>query len=101
MAGSRFTGRPIRGTKYANPRAQEQRPIANNECRKPLIVPSLRARLALPGDIHQGGHMPRKPPVTVEPRPDGRRAVQTGGTKRADSLHERKVRAVQRGRELA
>lgn len=45
--------------------------------------------------------MPRKPPVSVEPRPDGRWAVQTDGTQRADSLHDRKSDAVSRGRELA
>jgi hypothetical protein len=45
--------------------------------------------------------MPRKPQVAVEPRPDGRWAVQTDGTMRADSLHGRKSDAVQRGRELA
>ena len=45
--------------------------------------------------------MPRKPQVAVEPRPDGRWAVQTDGTMRADSLHDRKSDAVQRGRELA
>jgi len=37
----------------------------------------------------------------VEPRPDGRWAVQTNGTKRADSLHDRKSDAVKRARELA
>ena len=45
--------------------------------------------------------MPRKPQVTVEPREDGRWAVQTDGTSRADSLHDRKSDAVRRGRELA
>jgi uncharacterized protein DUF2188 len=45
--------------------------------------------------------MPRKPQVAVEPRADGRWAVQTDGTKRADTLHDRKSDAVQRGRELA
>jgi hypothetical protein len=45
--------------------------------------------------------MPRKPHVSVEPRPDGRWAVQTDGTSRADSLHERKSAAVERARELA
>jgi hypothetical protein len=45
--------------------------------------------------------MPRKPQVAVEPRPDGRWAVQTDGTQRADSLHQRKAEAVRRGRELA
>ncbi len=45
--------------------------------------------------------MARKPQVAVEPRPDGRWAVQTDRTQRADSLHDRKADAVQRGRELA
>lgn len=45
--------------------------------------------------------MPRNPQVAVEPRPDGRWAVQTDGTQRADSLHDRKSDAVVRGRELA
>ena len=45
--------------------------------------------------------MPRKPHVTVEPRANGRWAVQTDGTQRADSLHERKSEALSRGRELA
>jgi len=46
-------------------------------------------------------HMPRRQQVTVEPRPDGRWAVQTDGTQRADSLHLRKSDALRRGRELA
>jgi len=45
--------------------------------------------------------MARKPQVAIEPRPDGRWAVQTNGTRRADSLHDRKRDAVRRGRELA
>jgi len=45
--------------------------------------------------------MARKPQVAVEPRPDGRWAVQTDRTHRADSLHDRKSDAGQRGRELA
>jgi len=45
--------------------------------------------------------MARKPQVAIEPRPDGRWAVQTNGTRRADSLHVRKSDAVKRGRELA
>jgi hypothetical protein len=45
--------------------------------------------------------MARKPQVSVEPRPDGRWAVQTDGTQRADSLHARKSDATARGRELA
>ena len=45
--------------------------------------------------------MARKPQVAVEPRPDGRWAVQTNGTQRADSLHDRKSDAIKRGRELA
>jgi hypothetical protein len=45
--------------------------------------------------------MRTKPQVAVEPRPDGRWAVQTDRTSRADSLHERKSDAMVRGRELA
>lgn len=45
--------------------------------------------------------MARKPQVAVEPRASGRWAVQTDGTKRADSLHDRKADAVSRARELA
>ena len=45
--------------------------------------------------------MARKPQVAVEPRADGRWAVQTNGTQRADSLHDRKAEAIRRGRELA
>ena len=45
--------------------------------------------------------MARKAQVSVEPRPDGRWAVQTDGTQRADSLHDRKSDAVKRARELA
>ena len=45
--------------------------------------------------------MTRQPQVSVEPRPDGRWAVQTDGTQRADSLHDKKSEAVARGRELA
>ena len=45
--------------------------------------------------------MARNPQVAVEPRNTGRWAVQTDGTQRADSLHDRKSDAVIRGRELA
>lgn len=45
--------------------------------------------------------MARKPNVAVEPRAGGRWAVQTDGTQRADSLHDRKSEAIARGRELA
>lgn len=45
--------------------------------------------------------MARKPQVSVEPRPDGRWAVQTDGTMRATKLFDRKSDAVVRGRELA
>ena len=45
--------------------------------------------------------MARKPQVAVEPRADGRWAVQTDGTQRADSLHDKKSDAVTRARELA
>ena len=45
--------------------------------------------------------MLRKPQLVVEPRLDGRWAVQTDTSQRADSLHDRKSEAVSRGRELA
>ena len=45
--------------------------------------------------------MPRKPQVSVEPRPSGRWAVQTDGTMRATKLFDRKSDAIARGRELA
>ena len=45
--------------------------------------------------------MPRNPQVAVEPRPDGRWAVQTDGTSRAASLHDRKTDAVVSARHLA
>ena len=45
--------------------------------------------------------MARKAHVAVEPRENGRWAVQTDGTQRADSLHDRKSDAIARGRELA
>lgn len=45
--------------------------------------------------------MARKPQVAVEPRDGGRWAVQTDGTQRADSLHDRKSDAVARARQLA
>jgi uncharacterized protein YdaT len=45
--------------------------------------------------------MARKPQVAVEPRANGSWAVQTDGTQRADSLHDRKSDAVARARELA
>lgn len=45
--------------------------------------------------------MARKPQVAVEPRKGGRWAVQTDGTQRADSLHDRKSDALTRARELA
>lgn len=45
--------------------------------------------------------MARKPQVAVEPRKNGSWAVQTDGTQRADSLHDRKSDAVARARELA
>jgi hypothetical protein len=49
----------------------------------------------------RGAHMARKQHVAVEPRPDGRWAVQTNGTQRADSLHDRQADAINRARELA
>ncbi|QJR15885.1 DUF2188 domain-containing protein [Usitatibacter palustris] len=45
--------------------------------------------------------MARKAQVAVEPREGGRWAVQTDGTTRADSLHDRKTEAISRGKELA
>ena len=45
--------------------------------------------------------MARKPQVAVEPRSSGRWAVQTDGTSRADSLHDRQSDAIKRARELA
>jgi len=45
--------------------------------------------------------MAARPQVAVEPRPDGRWAVQTDKTQRADSLHDRKSDAIARGKELA
>ena len=45
--------------------------------------------------------MARKPHVSVEPRRDGRWAVQTDKTQRADSLHDSQKAAMARGRELA
>jgi hypothetical protein len=45
--------------------------------------------------------MARKAQVAVEPRQNATWAVQTDGTQRADSLHDRKSDAVTRGRELA
>ncbi|HEY2863642.1 MAG TPA: DUF2188 domain-containing protein [Casimicrobiaceae bacterium] len=45
--------------------------------------------------------MTRRPQVAVEPRAKGRWAVQTDGTQRADSLHDRKSDAVVRARALA
>ena len=45
--------------------------------------------------------MARKAQVAVESRASGQWAVQTDGTKRADSLHDRKSDAITRARELA
>lgn len=45
--------------------------------------------------------MARIPQVAVEPRSNGRWAVQTDKTQRADSLHDRKSDAISRGKELA
>jgi len=45
--------------------------------------------------------MPRKPQVSVEPRPDGRWAVQTDGSMRATKLFDRKSDALVRARQLA
>ena len=40
-------------------------------------------------------------PVIVEPRSDGLWVVQTQGTQRHDSTHQRKLDAVARGRQMA
>lgn len=45
--------------------------------------------------------MARRRHVSVEPRANGRWAVQTDGTRRADSVHEKKADAIARGRDLA
>ncbi len=45
--------------------------------------------------------MPRNPQVSVEPRPDGRWAVQTDGTQRAYRVKERKSEAMQIARSVA
>jgi hypothetical protein len=45
--------------------------------------------------------MPRKPQVSVEPRPGGRWAVQTDGTQRAYRVEDRKTDAVSIGRQVA
>ena len=50
--------------------------------------------------LNKGEMMARQPQVSVEPRPDGRWAVQTDGTQRADSLRTRKSDAVMRVRTL-
>ena len=45
--------------------------------------------------------MPRKPHIAVEPRPDGRWAVQKNGTTRAASLHNSQRAAEQAARRQA
>ena len=45
--------------------------------------------------------MPRKAQVSVEPRPDGRWAVQTDGTQRAYRVRDRKSEAVKSARSVA
>jgi hypothetical protein len=45
--------------------------------------------------------MPRKPNITVEPRPDGRWAVQKDGTRRASKLFDREADAEEHGRAQA
>lgn len=45
--------------------------------------------------------MPRKPHITIEPRPDGRWAVQKNGTQRASRVFDRKSDAENRGRAQA
>jgi Uncharacterized protein conserved in bacteria (DUF2188) len=43
----------------------------------------------------------RRPAISVEPRPDGRWAVQKDGTKRASRVMDRKQGAVNRARQQA
>jgi hypothetical protein len=45
--------------------------------------------------------MPRKPQVSVEPRPDGRWAVQTDGTQRAYRVKDGKSEATSIARQVA
>lgn len=45
--------------------------------------------------------MSRKPQIAVEPRPDGRWAVQKDGTKRASKLFDRKTDAERKARTQA
>ena len=45
--------------------------------------------------------MPRKPQVTVEPRPQGRWAVQTDGTQRAYRVRDTKADAIRIARRVA
>ena len=45
--------------------------------------------------------MPQKPHITVEPRPDGRWAVQKVGTSRASRIFDRQSDAEARGRAQA
>ena len=45
--------------------------------------------------------MPNRPSIAVEPRPDGRWAVQKDGTSRASRLFDRKSEAVERARTQA
>jgi hypothetical protein len=45
--------------------------------------------------------MPRSPHITVEPRPDGRWAVQKDGTQRASKLFDRQSDAETRARQQA
>jgi hypothetical protein len=45
--------------------------------------------------------MPSKPHVSVEPRPDGRWAVQTNGTERAYRVYSAKSAAIKTARSVA
>lgn len=45
--------------------------------------------------------MPRKPHITIEPRPDGRWAVQKDGTQRASRVFDNESDAEARGRAQA
>lgn len=55
----------------------------------------------MPKNSKSGKSQPRKPQIAVEPRPDGKWAVQKDGTKRASKVTENKPEAVQRARQQA
>ena len=58
--------------------------------------PSRLTTTALGRDPIQEGYTMKRRTWTVEPRPDGSWAVQRDGTKRADSLHKTKPKAIAR-----